>query len=269
VPQTSIILPIYRAEPAHLAAALAGLQMAALPDSEVLIGLDGPCPGAIETLLNRAQQQHKTGQWRVLQLPKRGLVSTLNALLEASDSAYIARHDADDFSLPDRFQRQLEALEARPDAAFCGTQITRCDANLRPLTRQRSYPTSFFGQLAYASCLNNPVAHPSLMLRRSHLGDLRYCEVEGAEDWQLYVQLWQAGHRSFNLKRSGVLYRMHGQQITARQRSWTVLRRLKAESLAAALNHHRAAPLLKPLHAVSKQLQLSERLLTLQRKPGA
>lgn len=244
------------------------MQIAALPDTEVLIGLDGPCTEAIAMLLDRAQQRNPSGQWRVLALPKRGLVCTLNTLLEASDSAYVARQDADDFSLPDRFQRQLEALDAQPDAAFCGTQITRCDANLRPLARQRSYPTSFFGQLAYASCLNNPVAHPSLMLRRSHLGDLRYSEVEGAEDWQLYVHLWQAGHRSFNLKRSGVLYRMHGQQITARQRSWTVLRRLKAKSLGAALQHHWAGGLLKPLHAVSQQLQLSERLLTWQRKPG-
>ena len=53
--------------------------------------------------------------------PPRGLTRTLNIGLANAHGRYIARHDADDWSEPDRFAKQVEFLERNPDIAVCGS----------------------------------------------------------------------------------------------------------------------------------------------------
>lgn len=44
-----------------------------------------------------------------------GIVAALNHGLQYCTSPYIARHDGDDISYPDRFQKELDYLEANPN----------------------------------------------------------------------------------------------------------------------------------------------------------
>lgn len=221
-------MPVYQTQASQLAEALSSLIIAAPLDSEILIGLDGPYnDDGLEVLL-RLQSCCEGPRIRIKQFQRSGLVATLNALIEQSDCQYLARQDSDDVCLPERLREQLQALHSRPTASFCGTQITRCNANLKPHQRQRYYPTSFRAQLIYASLLNNPIAHPTLMIKRQLLEGANYLPVAGAEDWDLYIRLWQQGHRSFNLDQSGLLYRMHPLQVTQQRRNSQLLCDLKS-----------------------------------------
>lgn len=261
MPLISVLLPVYRAHPAQLALSAASVVLSENRDLELVVGLDGAAEPATLAVLETLMATSAVPV-RVLELPRQGLVGTLNALIDSSDSRYIARQDADDFSLPLRFTRQHEALEEDPRSGFCGTQICRCDGELRPRRSQRRYPIRLRSQLAYAALLNNPIAHPSLMLRRSALQELRYSQVPGAEDWQLYVELWKRGVRSFNLGSTELLYRTHPGQITALQRDGVILQRLQRESFTAARSLGLAGGLELP-YRLSQSLRLSERLLGL------
>jgi glycosyltransferase EpsE len=261
MPQISVLLPVHKANPAQLALSMASVMLSESDDLELVVGLDGSAEPDLLDVLETIMASGAVPV-RVLALPRRGLVGTLNALIDASDSRYIARQDADDFSLPLRFTRQQQALAGDPSSSFCGTQICRCDPQLHAYRHQRRYPISLRAQLAYAALLNNPIAHPSLMLRRSALKELRYSHVPGAEDWQLYVELWQRGARSFNLGSTELLYRTHPNQITARQRDGAILQRLQRDSLAAARSLGLAGGLELP-HRLCQKLRLSERLLRL------
>ncbi len=53
------------------------------------------------------------------------LAFTLNRCLEAATGKYIARMDGDDKCLPERFEKQLEFLEAHPDTVLVGTGMQR------------------------------------------------------------------------------------------------------------------------------------------------
>jgi hypothetical protein len=195
---------------------------------------------------------------RITQFQRSGLVATLNALIEQSDCQYLARQDGDDVCLPQRLQQQLQALHSHPTAGFCGTQITRCNSKLKPHQRQRRYPTSFRAQLIYASLLNNPIAHPTLMIKRRLLQNTSYRPVASAEDWDLYIRLWQEGHSSFNLDQSGLLYRIHPQQITQKSRDNQLLCDLKSRSLQAATQHHRSSRLFKPVQQFGNAIHFTE-----------
>ena len=254
-------MPVYQTEVSQLAESLSSVIIAAPEDSEIRVGLDGPYSQEGLELLTRLQTTRGIAKLHISHFPRQGLVATLNALIRQSDCCYLARQDADDVCLPQRLQLQLRALDGRPSYSFCGTQMTRCDDRLHPHQRQRRYPTSFKGQLIYASLLNNPIAHPTLMIKRELLQQSSYLPVPGAEDWDLYIRLWQEGYRSFNLDQSGLLYRMHHKQITQQKRNRQSLQGLKARSLEAANKHYRGSSLLKPLQRFSNAIHLTEMVI--------
>lgn len=258
MPNLSILIPVRDADPRHLSQSLESLAAADIQDFEVIIGLDGESSGGTCSVIEEFTFNNKSVKAKLLSLPRLGISATLNAMIDTSDSRWIARHDADDFSSPTRFKRQLSAMNQLSDYAFCGTQITRCDGHLRPKPFQRPLPIGFRSQILYASCLNNPIAHPTLMINRSRLGVMRYRDIRGAEDWQLYVDLWRLGCKSFNLKTSELLYRTHAKQVTMKKREWNKVRRLKDESLAVAVEFNISPKVATILNKASSVTRLSE-----------
>jgi glycosyltransferase involved in cell wall biosynthesis len=258
MPKLSVIIPVYKTEASQLIEALSSVFVALPPDSEIHIGFDGEYDENGLNMLESLRKRSGLNKVRLSKFKRQGLVSTLNALVEQSDCLYLARHDGDDICMPQRLKQQLSAMESTTLQSFCGTQITRCDSALRPHRMQRKYPLTLEGQLIYASLINNPIAHPTLMIRRHLLENYRYEDIPGAEDWDLYIRLWRAGHRSFNLKETGLLYRIHPGQVTQQNRKSTLLKELKKRSFEVAMQHNTSFKLLKPLYCLSNRVQLSE-----------
>lgn len=237
MPLLSVIVPVHKPITSYLVQSVISLIDSTPKDSEIHVGLDGLCDAPSRAALEEIRSQFKHIKIHISVFPRQGLVKTLNRMIECSDCTYIARHDSDDVSLPRRFDRQLVAMQLQPHMSFCGTQITRCNKDLKPYIQQRWYPTVFGRQLMYAALLNNPIAHPTLMIKRDLFDSYQYQEINGAEDWDLYVRLWQEGHMSFNLRQRCLLYRIHSQQITRQSRNSQLIRELKSRSLQASLQH--------------------------------
>jgi len=51
------------------------------------------------------------------------LIATLNKGIDLAQGKYIARMDADDISLPERFEKQINFMENNPNVGLCGTYI--------------------------------------------------------------------------------------------------------------------------------------------------
>ena len=52
-----------------------------------------------------------------------GVAATLNRGLDLARGEYIARMDADDISLPTRFEKQAAYMDSHPDVVVCGTGV--------------------------------------------------------------------------------------------------------------------------------------------------
>ncbi len=74
----------------------------------------------------------------------------------------IAWQDADDWSFPNRFERQMAALRAEPRAMFVGTAITVADASERCVGLRCDLQS---GTRFLAPLEPPPVAHPTLLFR--------------------------------------------------------------------------------------------------------
>ncbi|MGW8134925.1 glycosyltransferase family 2 protein [Sphingomonas zeae] len=155
-----------------------------------------------------------------------GLSDVLNLGINRSDAPYIARQDADDLSLPNRLALQHRFLAANPTLALVGGQYEIIDATGQQSFGIRRLPHD--GDRLRVACLfNNPIAHPTVMLRRSALDELgaRYgtgfllapgvanLEVKNlAEDYWLFAQLALKGLCA-NLPDTLIRYRRHDTSV--------------------------------------------------------
>ena len=166
-------------------------------DFEFIICDDGSTDGTWELL----QRYARTDQ-RVIPLRNQrnmGLAGTLNVCLQKAQGDFIARMDDDDFSHPDRFEKQLRALEEHPEIAFAGSNacLRRCglDAGVRILPAFPEPKDFYFVQ---------PFIHPALLFRREALEAIGgYSEDSRqllCEDYDLLLRLYAKQLRGMNVQ---------------------------------------------------------------------
>lgn len=150
-------------------------------------------------------------QGRIVSNEKVGLGLALTQLTVAAQSELIARIDADDIAEPDRIRRQVEYLCDHRKVGVLGTQIKSIDSG-KVLS---NYPTND-AEIRWALRFTNPVAHPSVMMRRSAVLEAgNYRDLPpGNEDYDLWVRMALLV-RFATLDQPLLQYRIHDQSATA------------------------------------------------------
>jgi glycosyltransferase involved in cell wall biosynthesis len=205
-PAITVLMTIYNGR-AYLAEAVASILAQTCRDFELLIINDGSTDDSL-TLL----KTYDDPRIRLIdQQPNRGIRATLNRGLHDACGRYVAIMDQDDVSAPSRLEKLLACMEARPELALCGSAIeTFGDHPVEPWVH-------FFepDDLKIALLFENPICHPSMMLRRSILETrgLEYPDVPYAEEYSLWVALSRVAPLA-NLREPLLRYRVHPQQVS-------------------------------------------------------
>jgi len=232
----SVLMSVYAGEQAaYLAMALDSLCDAAEPPDEVVLVEDGPLGDALNDTI--ARYRHRLPIASVRLPVNRGLGPALNAGLANCKHALVARFDADDVSLPQRFVQQVDYLLAYPKVAAVGGWVEEFDGQGdgqgdaragRPAV-MRAPPCAHADIVRYAT-LRNPMNHPAVMFRRDAVRAVGgYQDDRAFEDYALWLRLLLAGHELANLPR--LLVKMRAGAGQARRRSgW---RYMKAETAFA------------------------------------
>jgi glycosyltransferase involved in cell wall biosynthesis len=126
-----------------------------------------------------------------------GIAKTLNKGLEEllPQYEYIARMDADDWSYPDRFEKQLDFLAKNQDTVMCGTQgYWLKDVNQNPTTGWEYPVTNEYIKcyLLFAASFH----HQSIVFKSKFFikTNLRYDEtIATCEDWDLWTRIIKIG----------------------------------------------------------------------------
>lgn len=164
---------------------------------EFLICDDGSTPVACGYLDLLTQQDD-----RIRLIRKEGcldLASKLNLCLRSARGEYIARMDDDDFSHPDRLEKQLTYLHQHEEIAFVG-----CNVNLIQGGAQvgvRKLPAFPVVEDFY---FTQPYIHPALLFRRDALTAVGgYSESRRqvlCEDYDLLLRLYAKGFQGANIQ---------------------------------------------------------------------
>ncbi len=209
MPRVSVLLPVRDARP-HLEHCLRSLSAQTLGDHEVVAVDDGSEDGSGEVLESHARADRRL---RVVRTEARGLVPALNTALARARAPLLARMDADDVAHPERLARQAERLEADPGLHVLGCRVRLLAPPSARNQGMRAYVRWLNGLLDHDAItrdlfVESPLAHPSVMMRRSALLALHgYRAFDGPEDYDLWLRAHAAGFRFAKLEQTLLSWR--------------------------------------------------------------
>jgi glycosyltransferase involved in cell wall biosynthesis len=131
MPEVSIIIPTYNSAQ-YVTDAVDSVLCQTFGDFEVLVIDDG------STDDTESVMRPYNAAVRYVCQQNRGVAAARNRGITESRGRYVAFLDADDTWLPDKLERQIAALRARPDNRFCYTAFTLVTSDLSPLEIVRS-----------------------------------------------------------------------------------------------------------------------------------
>ncbi len=188
-PLVSVALPTCRGGP-WLRAACRSILEQTLADLELLVVADGSPD--LEGL-------PRDPRLRLLRSRGRGIVAALRTAAAAARGPYLARMDDDDWSHPERLERQVALLETRPELGVVGAEVAifREDGPVGPGYRRYQRWVNGLREpeaIAREAFVESPIPHPTAVLRLAVLRRLGgYRAVPWAEDYDLWLRAREAG----------------------------------------------------------------------------
>ena len=213
VPRVSVLIASRDGE-RYLEAALASLAAQTFADFEVIAVDDGSRDRTGAILARFAASRPGT---RVLRTEGAGLAGALHAAAGEARGEFLARHDDDDLSRPERFERQVAFLDAHPNVGVLGTaaEIIGEDGAKRGMHPVPESAAAIQRALRRAP----PFVHGSVMMRAATYraaGGYR-AAFRASQDFDLWLRLPQ-GTGLANLAEPLFQWRHHPAGVFSRAR---------------------------------------------------
>ena len=207
----SVIMPTYNTPYEHLKSAVESIKNQTYNSFELLIINDG------STEFNDVNEWNKIigsdPRIRIINNShKKGVAGSLNTGLDNSIGKYIIRMDADDISLPDRINKQVQYMESHEDIDLLAG-YTKCFGASNKTVKPELNDTSIRTALIFQCGL----PHPTICLRKETLDkyDLFYSEDVQSEDYELWTRCALIKDFRFAALPSVLLkYRIHEGQVS-------------------------------------------------------
>ena len=204
-PLISVVMPVYNAEP-YLAEAITSILDQTYSHFEFVIVDDGSTDHSTDVIRAFAARDARV---RPLFRTHAGVACAANAGVALTRGELIARMDADDIALPERFAVQL-AWMRRTGVDICGSCVQRFgDRNSLfwfPETHEA---------ISHEFLFRAAVLHPTILMLASVVRTSPYDERTHFEDYELWTRVISR-YRFGNVPRILLKYRCHPRQVHIR-----------------------------------------------------
>ncbi len=201
-PYISVLMPVYNGEK-YLKHAIDSILNQTFPNFEFIIINDGSTDKTEDIILSYNDIRIRYFKNKL----NLKIVRTLNKGIKLAKGEYIARMDADDMCLPNRFKIQVQFMEQNKDVDVCGTWMSIINHNRIwefPLSHEEIKAFLLFGAA---------LSHPSTLIRHSLFDTFQYSnEYDKAEDYHLWCQVVES-KKIQNIPIALYQYRFH-QEMT-------------------------------------------------------
>ncbi|WP_167131316.1 glycosyltransferase [Paramicrobacterium chengjingii] len=204
----SLLLPVYgNDEPSQFERAFASATTGqSLVPSEVVLVQDGPIPAELELAVARATKSCPVPLNHVVIDEQGGLAQALTIGLERCSYDIVARMDADDVALSERFARQMAKMAEGYD--LVGTGMYEFADDTSEVLGRRTPPVGAAAIAKYAR-FHDPFNHPTVMYRKAVVANAgSYEDIGLMEDYWLFARMIHSGARVENLPDPLVMYRV-------------------------------------------------------------
>lgn len=188
-------------------------------DFDLYIQYDGPIRPEVDKYLSNIVDMHVKIHRRDV---NKGLAQSLNDLLTivmSMNYEYIARMDADDISMPERFEKQLAYFKSHPEMECLGTWAIEITSNGEEYYKKQMPET-------HEGCLKlfrkrDCMIHPTVMFRRSYIEKAGIYDLDTffGEDTMMWAQGFAAGCKMGNVPEYLLKFRLDD-NFFDRRRGW-------------------------------------------------
>jgi len=116
MPKVSVLLPVYYNGERYIVQSVESILKQSYRDFELIVVNDGSTDRTGSLLRGISDPRIV-----LIEQENQGQPRAMNNALNLARGEYIARQDADDLSLPERFARQVEFLDSHPEVGFVGS----------------------------------------------------------------------------------------------------------------------------------------------------
>lgn len=213
LPLLSVIMSVYNETHKDISTAIKSVLDQTYSNFELIIIIDNPNKYTRSNIRKLADDP----RIRVYSNDRNiGLAMSMNRASEYAEGEFLVRMDADDVSLPERFQKQYEYLMKHQLDLVCswfsyidfeGKQINR---NIR-----RYHDRNVEKLLPYA----NTIHHPTVMMKKKVFEESgRYRNFPCAQDYDLWLRIHEKKYKIGIVPEILLLYRMREKNTTSERR---------------------------------------------------
>lgn len=213
-PAISVAMSVHNGE-RFLAAAIESVLAQTFSDFELLLLDDGSTDGTPDIIASYVARDARV---RPIIRENRGLIASLNQLVDEARAPIVARMDADDICQPERFARQIAFMAANPHYGVVGCWTEDIDEQGGPFrVTGPEHPTT---HESFLTAIENGwplLCHPAAMFRRDlvravggYHGAFRHCE-----DYDLWLRLASVT-RLCSIPERLLRYRHYPEQVSSR-----------------------------------------------------
>lgn len=193
-PIVSVIMPVFNGEE-YLIEAIDSVVNQTFKDFEFIIINDGSTDNSLKII---ESFKEKDSRIRIISRENKGLIFSLNEGIQNSEGQFIARMDADDICLPQRFEKQIKLMKTN--------NLDICGGHYFIIDEHGKYLDSIITPVEKNAILLNlaenvPFAHGSVMIKKelfksNKYGDSKYTAVE---DYSLWIDLYNRNYKFGNV----------------------------------------------------------------------
>ena len=187
-PEVTVLMPVYNGS-RDIKVAIESILNQSFKNFEFLIIDDGSEDNSVEIIENYAAADDRIVL--IKNAKNSGIVYSLNVGIALSKGKFIARMDADDISMPDRFEKQINLLSST-NADICGSHWLVMNTNEK-IMGINLVPMNKSSLITYLANGIVPFAHGSVIIRKEFLStnNLIYGPNKFSEDYCLWVKIFK------------------------------------------------------------------------------
>jgi len=206
-PMISVVMPVYNGEK-FLKEAIESILNQTYKDFEFLIVYDKSTDGTLSIIQEFQEQDARVV---LINGDKEGISGALNKGIKEAKGKYIARMDADDISLPIRFEKQISHMQ-NLGLDICGGHSLLIDSDGK-INGIGIVPRSH-DLCGLSMMFMVPFAHSSVMILKSFLIDSSLKYIGKYEDFDLWARMFSAGAKFGNVDDVVVKYRVLNESLS-------------------------------------------------------
>lgn len=216
-PEISVVMSVYNEE-TYLRSAIESVLNQTFKDFEFIIINDCSTDKTVDIL-----KEFEAKDNRIILFEKpinkgfKGFVENLNIGISKARGKYIARMDADDYCLPDRFEKQFNFLEENPEVFLTGSSMILMNENDEEIGKMNALSQPDL--IRKRTKIDNPIFHPTIMFRNEP--DLIYRDkFYACEDFDFHLRKLSENRVLHNISEPLLKYRILESSISRKGNSF-------------------------------------------------